>query len=397
MFPKKIKFYFLFLFSYLVGVLLYDYLWDFYNFSYTDEVIALWLLVIYLKYFIVTNKFNEEFFYFLFIALLYLIYSLTFGANCWQGILTDFCIQIKPFLCFYVVYAFNPIFPKWQIKSINILSIICFAVLLFIGMQGETFITNCFHHTSKYATAVTITGFLYLYSSNRDRYNILITLIIWSIGIFSFRSKFYGFYALAIVLLLFVDLRKYIKVRLWQKILYCVLLLAIVLFVAREKISHYLIDGTANEENMFARVALYYKVPQIVVDYFPFGPGLGSYASFASGEFYSPLYTKYNMEHLDGMTPDDYYFVADTYYPVLAQFGIVGVYLFGLFWVRRMKTVCWNKYSDDVLIKMNILVFVFFFIESITDSTFTNNRGLFMMMLFALFIRESESVNSRYY
>lgn len=392
MYKSSISFFLLFLFAYLIGVLCYDYLWDTYGFSYTDEIIALCLLVFYLNHCFITHRFNKEFFYFLAISLFYFFYSLGFGVNGWEAVWMDFCIQIKSFLAFYVVYSLAPKFTMRQLRLINNLSKICFLMLLFIGFQGQEFIAHCFHHPSRYATAVTITGFLYLYSSGRTRFNVWVAMLIWSVGILSFRSKFYGFYACAAVLFLWVDIRKYIGLTVMKKILYGLGLSAIIIFAARDKISHYLIDGTADADNMFARVALYYKAPQIVVDYFPFGSGLGSYATFASGKFYSPLYGEYNMDHLYGMTPDTYEFIADTYFPVLVQFGFVGIGLYALFWLRnwRIALLGNGSKSNTVLVKMNILVFVFFFIESITDSTFTNNRGLFMMMLLALFLRESE-------
>lgn len=90
------------------------------------------------------------------------------------------------------------------------------------------------------------------------------------------------------------------------------------------------------------------------------------------------------------MSSDSYSFVADTFYPSLAQYGIIGICLYILFWISIIKKS--NRilrcYGDIVLYKMCLLTVGFFFIESFTDSTFTNNRGLFMMMLLALFLSE---------
>lgn len=38
-------------------------------------------------------------------------------------------------------------------------------------------------------------------------------------------------------------------------------------------------------------------------------------------------------------------------------------------------------------LKIAILIMVFMFIESVADSTFTQNRGMYMMMLLALSVR----------
>ena len=70
---------------------------------------------------------------------------------------------------------------------------------------------------------------------------------------------------------------------------------------------------------------------EILADYFPFGSGFATYGTFASGVHYSDIYAQYGMDNIYGLTKSYYSFVADTYYPSLAQFGVVGVCLFFLF------------------------------------------------------------------
>ena len=75
----------------------------------------------------------------------------------------------------------------------------------------------------------------------------------------------------------------------------------------------------------------------ILFDYFPFGSGLASFASFPSAENYSSLYYEYGLNNIGGLSPDMPDFICDAFYPTLAQFGIIGVILFITFWVYTYR------------------------------------------------------------
>lgn len=68
---------------------------------------------------------------------------------------------------------------------------------------------------------------------------------------------------------------------------------------------------------------------QIADDYFPLGSGYGSFASFFSGVYYSPLYEQYGISHVYGMTADNTSYLSDTCWPIIiGQFGWIGTLLF---------------------------------------------------------------------
>ena len=91
------------------------------------------------------------------------------------------------------------------------------------------------------------------------------------------------------------------------------------------------------------------------------------------------------MNILYGLTKSAPSFIADTYYPALAQFGVVGVVLFFGFWGKLLLTALRNFTKDNLKdFTISILIILFFLIECTSDSTITHNRGLFMMMLLAL-------------
>lgn len=149
--------------------------------------------------------------------------------------------------------------------------------------------------------------------------------------------------------------------------------------------------GANSVEDMYARPALYYTAWEIMKDYFPFGSGFGTFASYASGVYYSRLYHDYGISYIYGLQPDGYYFVSDTYFPVLAQFGVVGVWLFLLFMWKRIKN-SWKVYKcgdTKQMMLMKFLIIIYFLIESTSDSTLIQNRGVVMMFILALYQNES--------
>ena len=98
---------------------------------------------------------------------------------------------------------------------------------------------------------------------------------------------------------------------------------------------------------------------------------------------------------MHGLTQSDPKFLADTYYPALAQFGIVGVVLFFSFWIVLTKKVCrlfGNENTKNFTI--SLLIIFFFLIECTSDATITHNRGLCMMMLLALSLTEMKRNNN---
>ena len=131
------------------------------------------------------------------------------------------------------------------------------------------------------------------------------------------------------------------------------------------------------------------------MDYFPFGSGFASFATYSSGEFYSKIYVQYGIENVWGMSRDFYSFIADTYYPSLAQFGIIGIILYISFWIYILKkAISFNKgYKQTKLLTIVLLIVAYFAIEGTTDSTFTTHRCIYMLMTLGLVLAEMKIIN----
>ena len=384
------NFYRLLMFTLIFGVMFYDTI----GFDYTDELCSLFLFMLFLKYVFSTSKWemNRLFLITTAVFFFYLCYSLYIGSNVRSAILTDFVVQYKPYLGFFCVYAIKPEIPDRYRKFVCEICLLLGVYLALVGIGcliSYDSLIYSFKHPSRLATAVSIVALLYLYCSDYTLKDKLVFILLMVIGLCSGRSKFYGFFIICVSMACF--LKPTFKLKLTVKnILLLMLVASFVLFFTYQKINLYFLGNgdylAANEEvkDAIARAALYFHVPEILKDYFPFGSGFASYATYASGVYYSPLYAKYGMEEVFGLSKDYFSFVADTYYPALAQFGYVGICLFFVFWgYWALKAVKDYKfaYKQSLII---LMIVMFFMIECTTDTTITHNRGLFMMMLLGI-------------
>jgi hypothetical protein len=283
-----------------------------------------------------------------------------------------------------------PKFGKHQKAVLKSIALLYWMILFAMGVLSLFYpdvIKLIMFHPTYYAAAVICTSFCYFYCSRFTSLDKLVLLLMLSIGILSGRSKFYGFYALSVFVILFFFNAKQIKLNV-RNILIVVCMFVAVIFVAWTKISFYFYQAVIDEvdKDMIARYILYATAPDILRDYFPFGSGFASYATYASGAYYSRIYAEYGIDAVWGLSKSYYSFVADTYYPSLAQFGVVGIALYLLFWIYlfRQSLFFYRKTQNRPLFIIIILIIVYLAIEGTTDSTFISNRGFFVMMLLGI-------------
>lgn len=384
------NFYRLLIFTLIFGVILYDTI----GFAYTDELCSLFTFILFLKYAFSTPQWeiNKMFLTTTAVFLFYLCYSFYIGSNTKAGIISDFIIQYKPYLGFFCVYAIKPVVPQAYKKLIREICIVLSFYLLAVGIAYLIWpdsIIYTLKHTSRLATAVSIVSLLYLYSSNFTTKDKIIFILLMAVGLCSGRSKFYGFFIICTTMVLFIKPTFKLKLNL-KNIIFFAIVISLILIFTYSKIDAYFIGGggyLANDEKIqdsIARAALYFHSLDILTDFFPFGSGFASYATISSGIYYSDIYNQYGMDNVFGLTKNDYQFIADTYYPALAQFGYVGLLLFFTFWGNlALKAIKLYKLAHKEVL-MALMIIMFFMIECTTDSTITHNRGLFMMMLLGL-------------
>ena len=128
---------------------------------------------------------------------------------------------------------------------------------------------------------------------------------------------------------------------------------------------------------------------RILYDYFPFGSGLASFGTFASGEYYSALYEAYGIDQLWGLSRNTRFFICDAFYPSLAQFGVAGIGLYLLFWWSILqKGYHWLSAENQKQWILLLFSFLFFLIEGTADTTIVHNRGLFILIVTAITLNE---------
>lgn len=364
-------------------VILYDIIQYYIGFSYIDELFAAWMVILSAIYCRNIN-YKREFFVCLGIFLFYFIYSWYWGENVREAVWMDFLIQLKPYLVFYSACLMNLKLDEYYKRKLNSKCKWLAIFMIPFGILTQFGVITTDAGGPRFTSMVTFIGLLYLYSSRRKRKNVYWTFVIWTIAFIPMKAKFFGFYALA-VFLMFVLKNERIKINLKYLVMGIVGLFFIYI-VAYDKIQFYFMNGSESEI-MFARPALFYGALEILKSYFPFGSGLGSYASFASAEYFSNLYWKMDITRFSELSEGN--FLCDTFFPSLAQFGIVGIFFFVLFWKYRIHEFNECYSIDNVYIyKCLYLIFGYFMIESMADSSYVQNRGLFMFLVMAMFINE---------
>ena len=357
------------------------------NFHYIDEI----LTVILIGYTFINvkpkgnkGKFNEMWIYILVMAL-YVVYSLVMAVNVSSAVWLDLQQQVRPYAVFYCTWLLAPKFTNGQKKLILNMMGLTIAAYILLGLTGRlSFYGQAFiiPVTGQLALVMAMTYFCFKPATKK---NVFISVLILTIGLLSTKSKFYGEYVVFIAIAYFLHER--IKFASMKTFLQLSVLVGAVIFFTWEKFNAYYVEGFGEERlQELARPATYATGIQILNDYVPFGPGLGTFACNAAAVHYSPLYYKYDLNEYWGLTEDNPMFLADCFYPVLAQYGWVGVFLFCVFWYRRIRE---TKYIiDGRYYKMALMCILALALESTADTSYLSGKGMGFFMLLAICLNE---------
>lgn len=365
--------------------------YDSISFQYIDEI----LTVVLIGYTFINvkpkgnkGKFNEMWIYILVMAL-YVVYSLVMAVNVSSAVWLDLQQQVRPYAVFYCTWLLAPKFTNGQKKLIlNMmgLTIAAYIILNLTGsmrLYGQSFVTPV---TGQLALVMAMTYFCFKPATKK---NVFISVLILTIGLLSAKSKFFGEYVVFIAITYFLHER--IKFASMKTFLQLSVLVGAVIFFTWEKFNAYYVEGFEEERlQELARPATYATGIQILNDYVPFGPGLGTFACNAAAVHYSPLYEKYGLNEYWGLTEDNPMFLADCFYPVLAQYGWVGVFLFCVFWYRRIRE---TKYIvDGRYYKMALMCILALALESTADTSYLSGKGMGFFMLLAICLNERRTM-----
>ena len=288
-------FFYLLTFSLVFVIVLYNLI----GFQYLDETCVILLFVLFFFAVLKTPQweFNKVFLFTLGVFFFYTVYSILIGSNSKRAIFNDLIITLKPFLGFFCVYHLKPYFDKSRKKLLKDVSLLIWCVILLpVGISSMVYsgvMRLILSHPAYFGIATTIVSCCYLYCCDFTKRNKIIFFIILSIGLFSGKSKFYGFFILSLFLIFFFDNVRHFKFNL-KNVLIISAMLAVIVLVAWQKISLYFYQAMTGsgsiDQDMIARFVLYDTFPKILKDYFPFGSGFASYGTYSSGIYYSHIY-----------------------------------------------------------------------------------------------------------
>ena len=146
-----------------------------------------------------------------------------------------------------------------------------------------------------------------------------------------------------------------------------VVLVIAVLAGLLQLVSYYIMMGVES-----ARAVLTLGAPFIAKDHFPFGTGWGAYGSAFSAEPYSPVYTRYGMDKVWGLSPSYHEFVSDTFWPmVLGECGIFGFAAFIGVLILFVKKVITLKTNRNAFASA-LIPLLYLLISSSSESAFAN-------------------------
>ena len=330
----------------------------------------------------------------------YFIYSITaVHYNTMFAVAYDYVLESKTYLSFAAMLGMRPKLTKKDKEWLRIIAVASVAICFGVSLGGNNVIKAVIYHPAYVGATIFVSAMIYLFVSidengevkKRDMY--LVALFILS-GLICARSKYYGEAVLALFFM-FVYKPGMLRHLTAKHAMVIGAVVILVCVVSWSKFEYYFINGAGNlarldvsAKESFARPVLYYVGGLIMMDHFPFGSGLASYASYPSSYSYSDVYVEYGIDKVHGLSQSYPEFICDAYYPLLAQFGVAGVVLFISFFVyvcsllRRLVRHNPQKYRFYYVV--GSLVVCFELIECVAGTIFAQSPGLLAMILVAV-------------
>ncbi len=125
---------------------------------------------------------------------------------------------------------------------------------------------------------------------------------------------------------------------------------------------------------------------KIAKDYFPFGTGFGTFGSYMSGVNYSPVYYKYNISNIYGITKGHTEFISDTFWPmIIGQFGVIGTICYIVCLIMIFKKIQREFTTESINIYLSkVICFVYLLIASTSESAFVHPMAIPLAIVLAL-------------
>lgn len=355
------------------------------NFDWSDEILTVALLgYAFMKQrFLVKDKGRKtEINIYIGLMIFYLAYSFFIRITTPRGILLDFMQQLRPYAVFYLTWMMAPDFSPKQKKRIKwVMLLLFFGYLIAFKFKPSLVTPYGSGESAALGQIALCCAMIYYLFSKQTRRNRNIAILIMLLGLISGKSKYFGECVVFIALVIFV--KNKINFTSVSTLLKVAALGSVVIFFTWTKFNAYYVQGFQTDDQEIARPATYETGIKIMFkDYIPFGSGLGSFGTAAAAKEYSPLYYKYQLNTIWGLNPENPMFLADAFYPTLAEFGLVGLFFFLWFWKRRLWEA--NKIHNLIYYRMALMCILALALESTADSSYLSGKGMGYFMILAL-------------
>lgn len=355
------------------------------NFDWSDEILTVALLgYAFMKQrFLVKDKGRTtEINIYMGLMIFYLVYSLLIQVTTFRGVYLDLLQQLRPYAVFYLTWMMAPDFSPKQKKRIKwVLLFSFFGYLILFKIKPSVVTPYGGGESAALGQIALCCAMIYYLFSKQTKRNRNIAILIMLLGLISGKSKYFGECVVFITLMMFVKSK--INFTSVSTLLKVAALGCVIIFFTWTKFNAYYVEGFQTDAQEMARPLTYETGMKIMFqDYIPFGSGLGSFGTAAAAKEYSPLYYDYQLNNVWGLTPENPMFLADAFYPTLAEFGIVGLFFFLWFWKRRLCEC--NKIPNIVYYRMALMAILALALESTADSSYLSGKGMGYFMVLAL-------------
>lgn len=335
------------------------------------ELVALLLFLIYLIFGIISNLINN-------------IIDFKYG-------MLSMIMTVKGYILYF---TFRIIFQYYNIKvkileniskilevSIYLIAIIGIVniPLKFLKNYGMRFgiqtISMGFSHPTELAFFSIISmAIVLLYKNYKDEKKSKIWVILSTaiIILLTGRSKAIAFIVIYIIFYYLMNLAKRFKLR------YAIPLIPLMVYISLPRIISELFYG--------ARGYLYVTGYKIAKDLFPFGSGFGTFGSFISSKFYSPLYFEYGISDVWGLSPSMKSYIADTYWAmIMGENGFIGLALIilVLICIFVQFTIGYKDYKGKLIV-LGLIGYTL--VSSIAEPIYSSNKCAALFIVLAMFM-----------
>lgn len=153
---------------------------------------------------------------------------------------------------------------------------------------------------------------------------------------------------------------------------YAVPLLIVALILGWPAFEEYFMLNTRQARYVLLRGAI-----AIAGDYMPFGSGFATFGTAASRTYYSPIYGRYGMANVWGISVEDSYFITDQYWcGILGQFGVLGLITMGALIYMFYKIMIKRSAKDPAVLLASVTLVFTSLLASVAAATYIQSSIL---------------------